>query len=331
MKTMKMKVLPLCLTALLGGIGMSCSQPSSTGAKGLTLNDSSYFETRGLNVMVFSNLYDNMFDDSKISGVEIIHHGVRTVTNGDVRLNPTPGQWDPIPQYVDRKIDKENQRIEAILKYPTYDFQYSIVGEVRDGGFYLSVQLDQPLPESLSGIAGLNLEFVPAAYFGKSYIADERYGLFPSYPSDKMTTINGETEPTPFATAQQFVFAPDDPSRHITVKSVDGNPLLLFDGRNKAQNGWFVLRSLLPAGKSGKVAEWLITAETIAGWTRKPVIAHSQVGYLPVQPKKAVVELDKNDKPLSSIRLLKIKADGSSQSVLSGKPQVWGDYQRYHY
>ena len=60
----------------------------------LALNDSNYFETRGLNFFVFSNLYDATFDDSKISAVEIIHHGIRTATNGDVRMNPTPGQWD---------------------------------------------------------------------------------------------------------------------------------------------------------------------------------------------------------------------------------------------
>ena len=27
--------------------------------------------------------------------------------------------------------------------------------------------------------------------------------------------------------------------------------LMLFDGRNLAQNGWFVVRSLLPSGKTG--------------------------------------------------------------------------------
>ena len=57
----------------------------------LALNDSNYFETRGLNFFVFSNLYDATFDDSKISAVEIIHHGIRTATNGDVRMNPDNG------------------------------------------------------------------------------------------------------------------------------------------------------------------------------------------------------------------------------------------------
>ncbi len=57
----------------------------------LALNDKDYFEKPGLNVLVFSNWYDGLFSDSKTSGVELIHHGERTVTNGDVRLNATPG------------------------------------------------------------------------------------------------------------------------------------------------------------------------------------------------------------------------------------------------
>jgi hypothetical protein len=266
-----------------------------------------------------------------MSGVEIIHHGVRTVTNGDVRLNPTPGQWGAIPQFVERKVDKKNQRIEAVLNYPQYDFQYSIRGEARDGGFYVGVYVDKPIPEALNGIAGLNLEFTPAAYFGKSFIMDEKQGLFPLYPSDLMETINGEIEPAPIVSGKHFVLAPDDPERHISIRSTDESELLLFDGRNQAQNGWFVVRSLLPAGKSGKIVEWFITAQTIPGWTRKPVIAHSQVGYHPSQQKIAVIELDKNDNAKSTVSLLKINSDGSVVKALSGTPQNWGAYLRYNY
>jgi endoglucanase len=80
------------------------SQPSE---RWFVLNEQEYFETRGLNVLVLSDWYNGLFTDSKISGIELIHHEVRTVTNGDVRLNPTPEQWDPIPTFVERKVDKE--------------------------------------------------------------------------------------------------------------------------------------------------------------------------------------------------------------------------------
>ena len=272
----------------------------------LALNDSNYFETRGLNFFVFSNLYDATFDDSKISAVEIIHHGIRTATNGDVRMNPTPGQWDKLPKFVERMPDKEHNRIDVILEYPEYNFEYKLTGEARDGGFYLSVNVDKPLPEALHGIAGLNMEFMPPVFFGHSYIIDGKHGLFPTSPADFMTTINGEVEPTPMATGKLIDIAPDEPLKHITIRTTDDNNLSLFDGRNKQQNGNFVVRTLLPAGKTGKIAEWCITAETQSDWVRKPVVSYSQVGYHPTQKKVAVVELDKNDKPLSTVSLYKV-------------------------
>ena len=35
-----------------------------------------------------------MFVDEKNIAVQMIVHGERIATNGDVRLMPTPGQWD---------------------------------------------------------------------------------------------------------------------------------------------------------------------------------------------------------------------------------------------
>jgi hypothetical protein len=327
----KMKKMKTTCILLLGIMFFSaCENSASTSSQNLVLNDSGYFEAQGLNVMVFSNWYDGSFDDAKISGVEIIHHGVRTVTNGDVRLNPTPGQWDAIPEFVERTVDRKNGRIEAVLKYSKYDFLYIIRGEARDGGVYISAHSDQPLPEALNGVAGLNLEFLPSAYFGKSFIADETTGIFPLYPSSGMETINGETEPQALATGKTITLAPESAERSITITSTDNN-LLLFDGRNKAQNGWFVVRSLLPAGKSGMLAEWFITAKTIKDWTRKPVIAHSQVGYHPDQSKVAVIELDRNDNSIFAVRLQKVNSDGSRSEILRGKPLPWGDYLRYRY
>lgn len=138
---------------MFGACGQDGS-PSFTQVNDLVLNDSSYFETRGLNYFVFNNKYDAMFDDSKISAVEIIHHGLRTATNGDVRLNPTPGQWDKLPTFISRTVDKAAKRIDVNLEYPQYAFTYTLTGEARDGGFYLSVSVDRALPDSLVGVAG---------------------------------------------------------------------------------------------------------------------------------------------------------------------------------
>ena len=88
---------------------------------------------------------------------------------------------------------------------------------------------------------------------------------------------------------------------------------MLFDGRNLAQNGWFVVRSLIPSGKTGNVLQWYVKPNAIPDWKRSPVIAFNQAGYHPAQEKVAVIELDKNDTPLKKHRFtgLPLKANQS--------------------
>jgi endoglucanase len=295
----------------------------------LRLNDLGYFETRGVNVLVFDNWYNGLFSDSKMSGIELVHHGVRTATNGDVRLDATPEQWDAIPEFVERKVDPGHGAIEAFLRYPDYDFDYSIRAEAAGDGIVISVSLPRPLPEALAGRAGFNLEFLPAAYFGKSFAADGRTGLFPLYPTGPKEQ-NGKVAPRPLASGHRLVLAPDDPISTVTVASADAR-IDLYDGRGKAQNGWFVVRSLLPSGRTGRVLEWTVTPHSVADWVRPPVIAHSQVGYHPRQRKVAVIELDVNAKDKGHAVLTRIGDGGEKQVVLDREPADWGRYKRYAY
>lgn len=304
----------------------------------LHLNDKGYFETRGVNVLVFANGANSLFNDAKIAGVELIQQGVRTATNGDVRLMPTPGQWDEMGLVKDRKVDAVTGVVTTTVNYPKYDFTYQVRVAPKDEGVSLSVILDKPLPVALMGKAGFNMEFLPAAYFHRSYLADGVAGTFPLYPSGPMKSLGEgvpmsrllpQTEPLPLAHGKTVVLAPEDPARRVTLTS-DAD-IALYDGRNQAQNGWYVVRSLLPAAKTGEVVSWTLTANSVAGWVRAPMIAHSQLGYAPGQAKKAIIELDPNDKPAAEARLLEIGADGSFTPVLTGEAKPWGHYLRYDY
>ena len=325
-----------------GLMASAASGPAFAQQAPMTLGDEGYFESPGVNVLVFSNWYDGLFADSKISGVEIIQHDKRIATNGDVRLSATPGQWDPIGRMVERKVDPQTGAIEVLLEYPEYDFQYRIRAERKDGSVTLAVILDQPLPTALVGKAGLNLEFLPAAYFHKSLMADGKAGLFPLHPSSDMVTggernaasgrdIGPGAEPLPFASGKTLVLAPEDPERRVTITAASGT-LGLYDGRDQAQNGWFVVRTPLPADKTGRVVEWTLIPNGVLGWVREPVIGHSQLGYAPAQAKTAVIELDPTmEAPPATARLLKVEADGTIRPMLSGPVQPWGNYLRYTY
>ena len=93
----------------------------------LVLNDLEYFERQGVNVLVYSNTFSGGFNDEKNSGIEIIHHGVRTVQGGAVRLSNTPEQWDLVPASPSRVVNKENKSIEVALRYNDYDFDSRVV------------------------------------------------------------------------------------------------------------------------------------------------------------------------------------------------------------
>ena len=317
----------------------------------LKLNDKEYLEQRGLNVLVFSNQYNGMFFDEKTAGIELIHHGVRTATGGAVRLKPTPEQWDQIPKVVKRTVDKQANSIEVRLRYDDYDFESSVVVKPDVEGFLVSVYLDKPLPERLEGRTGLNLEFLPSAYFEKTYLVDGRPGIFPLYPSGPTKVRPADTqirqfaghstfddrgrkeyvEAEPIASGTTLVLAPADPERRVTIRTVAGGDLTLLDGRNVAQNGWYVVRTLLPAKATGKVVEWSVRPHTIAGWKRAPVIGFSQAGYHPAQQKVGVIELDTNDTPLATASVFEVTAEGDAVERLAAKVEPWGKYLRYAY
>ena len=321
-----------------------------TSDKSLEINDLEYFERPGVNVLVYSNLFSGGFNDEKNSGIEIIHHGVRTVQGGAIRLSKTPEQWDLVPATPSRTVNRDNNSIEVALRYEDYDFDSRVVVTGDGKTFHIDVYLDEPVPDSLAGDAGFNLEFLPSQYWNKAYVMDGRPNRFPRYAvSETITRPNSEkhkqykgyrtyddrgtgrfVDPLPMETGHTILMAPDDPERMIKITSEDV-PLELYDGRIIAQNGWFVLRSVLPEGKTGKVISWTVEPNAVEGWIREPNVGFSQVGYIPSQPKVAVVELDKNDRPEARASIYRVNDDGSTSKVYTGKVVEWGPYYKYNY
>ena len=337
MKKLILTVITVCLAAFVQ-------------AQGLHLNSLEYFERQGVNVLVFSNSFNGGFNDEKNSGIEIIHHGVRTVQGGAVRLNHTPEQWDLVPTLTGRKVDAAHNSIDVGLRYEDYDFNSRVVVTGKGDAVEISVYLDKPVPDAIAGEAGFNLEFLPSQYWLKTFLMDGRLNRFPRYAaSETVTRPNAEKakqfkgfktyddrgtdrfiDPLPLEKGHTLLMAMDDPERMMKVSSKDLE-LELYDGRILAQNGWFVLRSILPAGKTGKVLTWTVEPHAIPGWVREPNIGFSQVGYVPEQPKVAVIELDKKDRVKPVASLFRIKEDGSVEEAFQGEVKTWGTYFKYNY
>src|SRR5438477_4995936 len=327
------------------------SGPSLLGADfSMRVTDKKYLDTQGFSVFLYDSTYHPVFVDQKNTAMEMILHGQRIATNGDVRLMPTPEQWDLVATLKDRHADKANSRLTADLAFPAVDLRYTLEVAAEPSGVKVSINLDKPLPQKLAGRAGFNLEFLPSIYMGKAYLVDgTKAGIFPRTPNDPMMKVlplpdepkkayyledwdkaKGNTQPLPFAEGKSITLGVDDALARVNVLSDTAN-LMLFDGRDRAQNGWFVLRSLIPLGKTTGAIVWHIRPDVIPNWTRAPMIAHSQVGYTPGFPKVAVLELDPKYVGPRTAKLLRLTERGTYEPVFEGPITPSTPWLRYVY
>ena len=349
MKTLK-KIASLATMALpvvLLSFTASCSQK---GTDSFAMNELEYFEKTGSNVLVYSNIYNGGFCDEKLAGIEIIQRGERLATGGGIRFMNTPEQWDIYGEMTNREVNRDENFIEVELTYEDYDFVSKIRVTPNGEGVLMQVYLDKPVPANLVGKAGMNLEFFPASYFGKNYLVDGAARILPRFPmhdtevrplAEKIPQYFGETTfddrgrdeflvPLPMSTGKSIVLAPEDDELCVSITSDED--VSIYDGRHLAQNGTFVVRSLLPAGKTGKVLEWYVEPSSNPEWIREPNIGFSQIGYTPAQSKVSVVELDKRDKIAPTAKILRVNPDGSQTLALNAKVEEWGVfYSRYNY
>ena len=311
--------------------------------QGMHLNDRDYLENGGVNVMLAWDFYP----EGHQGGVGVIQNGLRVATNGDLRLEATPGQWSPIPKVGRRIVDRRTGEIHVHMQYPNEEidrkgfnpiiypdltFGYTISILPAGKGFLIRVDLDSALPDAWWDRVGFNLELFPGALFGKSYYMDRAFGIFPRQTDSRIyLDNNGEPQVMPMATGHRLVIAPESSGQRMVIENLNDNALELYDGRGKVNNGWFVVRSLVKKGKLKGAVSWMVTPHSVDGWISPPVVQVSQVGYHPAQKKIAVIELDAHDTRRPKAALLRISETGGYTSRLEGAPKDWGNFLRYHY
>lgn len=153
-----------------------------------------YFRNKGVDVMAF----DDIYPAGHQSGVSIIMHGSRLAANGDVRFEPTPGQWQPVSKQGVRELDEQAGTITTHLSYPDlskhlrgfnpmiypdYRFTYTVTVKGQGESVLITVDLDKPIPEEYIGKICFNLELFPGVLFGKPWIMDGKTGIFPRQPN----------------------------------------------------------------------------------------------------------------------------------------------------
>lgn len=299
-------------------------------AQSLTISEKDTLEQPGLTVILDHNPFNPIFFDEKNGGLQMVLHGERIATDGAVRLSATPEQWDPVPTFGSRSRDASGTQVLVRSSYPAVDLAYTLAVTPEEGGFRIVVNLDKPLPPTLAGKVGFNLDFLPSTYFGKSYLSDKQPGLFPRHPAGPMKNDkSGDSEPL-VSGGHSITLSPEDPLTRVTIVS-DKAPLALYDARNRAQNGWFVVRSMVAAGAKDEAVVWHVRPNVLPNWARTPVISYNQAGYTPQRNKVAMIELDPNFKGPDEAELLRLMPDGSKKSVHQSKLTSKGKWHRYNY
>ena len=317
--------------------------PASSAPPALRLNDLEYLEMPGLDVMLAHDYYP----EGHQGGVGIIQNGLRVATNGDLRLDRTPGQWQPVPKVGKRVVDRATGEMSVRAEYPDEsknrkgfnpvdypDLRFAYAVRVRPEGQALRilVDLDETLPEAWASRVGFNLELFPGLLFGKTWATETQAGIFPRQADGPGTLdANREYQIAPLATGRRLVIAPESEGQRMTIEDLAGSGLELVDGRGQHNNGWFVVRSVVAKGRAKAAVEWLVSPHAIPGFVSAPTVQVSQVGYHPKQQKWAIVETDPRDERRWPVAISRLTETGTLETAITARPQEWGRFLRYQY
>lgn len=170
---------------------------ATASAQDFKLTTSGYFNKEGVDVMAF----DDIYPEGHQGGISILMNGRRIATSGDIRLEATPGQWQPLPKQNKRVLG--DNTITAYMQYPDsarhltgfnpmiypdLEFSYTVKLSSVGAGFEVVVDLDKPIPAKYAGKVGFNLEFFPGYAFGQPWIMDNQTGIYPRQANAPLET-----------------------------------------------------------------------------------------------------------------------------------------------
>ena len=127
-------------------------------AQEFKLDPAGYLRNEGVDVMAFSDVYP----EGKQTGVTIIMNNNRVAASGDIRLETSQGQWQPLPVLRSRQVNEADNSITVTLSYPDssrhmtgfnptlypdFVFQYTIRVAGEGDNVIVTVDLDTPVPQ----------------------------------------------------------------------------------------------------------------------------------------------------------------------------------------
>ncbi|MBZ5564582.1 MAG: glycoside hydrolase family 9 protein [Acidobacteriia bacterium] len=291
--------------------------PMAAANEGITLNEQEYFSGPGFSFLLFHNNYQVGYQ----GGLQMILNDERVLDSGDLFLQPKHGQPRPELRVLRREVDRAHSQATVFGEIEGWSSGYQLkVGSDGDS-IFITLKLDHPLDWSKIEQAGLKINLYPGTYLSKSYQGDGGFGVFPEQYGGK-TVLYGP--------AKMVNVAQEEPLHNFTISRQDG-VLVLIDTRQGGPESWFMFAAPFAPGSQATEIGLTITPRLTPSWRRAPVIGISQVGYLPRQPKRAILEMDARDSAVEPISLYQLQSTGEKKLVKSEVPKAWGKFLRFQY
>jgi len=282
----------------------------------IVLNEKEYFSAPGFSFLLFHNNYQVGYQ----GGLQMIRQDERLLDSGDLYLVPKGGQ--PVElRILRREVDRAQAAATVFGEIPGAGSGYRLLCRTDGRRILVTLRLDRPIDWSRYSAAGFKIALYPGAYFSKSFVAETGSGVFPRQFTGKRELLGG---------ARTLTVAQEDPTRAFSISRARGS-LSLIDPREGGPQPWFMIMAPFESGSGETEIEVAITPSLQPGWRRPPIIAVSQVGYLPSQPKQAVVELDSQDDGAGQVTLHRLELAGGKRAVKASAGKAWGSFLRYRY
>ncbi len=288
-----------------------------SGADRIALNEKEYFAGPGFSFLVFHNNYEVGYQ----GGLQMILNDERVLDSGDLLLEPKHGQERPGLRALRREVDRAQQSATVFGEIEGWNSGYRLITRTDGRNMFITLKLDKPLDWSKVEEAGFRMAIYPGTYFSASYQGDTESGVFPHQYTGRRILCGPTTT---------LRVAQEDPLHSFTVTRQDGS-LLLVDTRQGGPESWFLFVAPLTPGSDATEVNVTITPRLDTDWRRPPVIGVSQVGYLPGQTKRAIVELDPRDRGGDAVKLFRIELKGEEKLVKAEVPKPWGKFLRFQY
>ncbi len=288
-----------------------------TAEEAIVLNKQEYFSGPGFSFLLFHNNYQVGFQ----GGLQMILNDERVLDSGDLLLVPKPGQERPEPGVLRREVDRGQGSATIVGEIGGWKSGYRLISKTNGRSISVRLKLDRPVDWRLVEQAGLKICLYPGTYFSKTYQSESGSGVFPQQFTGK-TVLLGP--------AKTLRIAQEDPLHSFTIERQEGG-LMIVDPRQGGPETWFMIVAPISSGSDATELSVTITPRLVPEWRRTPVIGISQVGYLPRQTKRAILELDARDAAREPVNLYQLVVAGKRKLVKSEVPRAWGRFLRFNY